>query len=170
MTPRGSRVLLLLVPLLASCGAVKFDVEQDLAAQSVPGSVLGGVLPSFLPNPAKLNIDIQAEVAKRGTGPAKAAYLKSLTLAITPHDAPSGNFDFISEVHLSVEAPGVEKKEIARLIAVPKSTVKLTFDIVPDVDLLPYIAAGATISATASGTQPRMDTTFDGHVDVEVRI
>jgi hypothetical protein len=164
------RALWLLVPLCVSCGALKFDVEQDLANQTVPGSALGGVLPSFLPNPTKLNIDIQAEVAKRGTGPAKAAYLKSLTLQITPHDTPRGNFDFISEVHLSVEAAGVAKKEIAKLTSVPKGAVKLTFDIVPEVDLLPYISAGASITATASGTQPATDTSFDGHVDVEVRI
>src|SRR5690242_10632556 len=99
-----------LLPLICSCGAVSFNVEADLAEQSVPGSPLGGLLPSFLPNPARLNVDIKAEVAKRGTGPAKAAFLKSLSLSITPHDAPNGrNFNFISEVHLFVEGPGLDK-------------------------------------------------------------
>jgi hypothetical protein len=46
----------------------------------------------------------------------------------------------------------------------------LTFTITPDVDLLPYIQAGADISATATGTQPAMDTSFDGHVTVTVHI
>jgi hypothetical protein len=162
---------LLLLPLLSACGAVKFNVDQDLAQETVQGSPLGGVLPqSFLPNPFKLTIDIKAEVAKRGTGPAQKAFLRSLTLAITPHDAPQGNFDFLSEVHLFVEGVGVTKAEVAKLQPVPKSATKLDFTLVPDVDLLPYINAGATITATATGNQPNMDTSFDGHVTVEVDI
>jgi hypothetical protein len=161
---------LFLLPLLTACGAVHFDVDQDLDQSTVTGSVLGGVLPALLPNPLKLNIDIKAEVAKRGTGPAKKALLKSLTLSITPHDAPVGNFDFLDEVHLFVEAPSIDKAEVAKLAPVPKSATKLDFTIVEGVDLLPYVNAGATISATATGTQPRMDTSFDGHVTVEVDI
>jgi len=163
------RCLLPLV-LLFSCGNVSFDVDQDLAEQTVPGSPIPNLLPSFLPNPAQINVNIQDEVAKRGTGPAKAAYLKSLTLSITPHDAPKGNFDFISEVHLFVEGPGLNKAEVAKLVPVPKGQTKLDFTIVPDVDLLPYVNAGATITANETGTQPAMDTKFDGHIIIEVRI
>jgi hypothetical protein len=135
------------------------------------GSPIGGVmLPSFLPNPLKLNIDIKSEVAKRGTGPAKQAFLKVLTLSIVPHTAPKGNFDFLSEVHLFVEGPGLTKAEVANMTSVPKSATTLNFNIVPNVDLLPYINAGATITASATATEPAMDTTFDGHVTVEVDI
>jgi hypothetical protein len=162
--------LLLLLPLLTACGAVHFDVDSDLDATTVNGSPLGGVLPSFLPNPVKLNVDLKAEVAKRGTGPAKAAFLKALTLSITPHDAPQGNFDFIDSVHLFVEASGVTKAEVAKLDPVPRSQTKLTFDLIDGVDLLPYINAGAEITATAMGSAPSMTTTFDGHVTIDVRI
>lgn len=51
-----------------SCGAVGFDVEQDLGKQTVQGSPLGGLLPGLLPNPYNLDIDLEAEIAKRGTG------------------------------------------------------------------------------------------------------
>ncbi|MBK7857495.1 MAG: hypothetical protein IPJ65_02495 [Archangiaceae bacterium] len=156
--------------MLTACGAVKFDVDQDLAEQTVPGSVLGGVLPSFIPNPMKLNIDVKSEVAKRGTGPARAAYLTQLTLSVTPHGSTATNFDFIDEVHLYVEALGVTKTEVAKLQPVPRSKSTLDFDIVPEVDLLPFINAGAQITAAASGAQPSKDTTFDGHVRIEVRI
>jgi hypothetical protein len=163
-----SRVLPL--ALLFSCGAVSFDVDQDLAQQTVPGSPLGGLLGSFVANPFKLNIDINSEVQKRGTGPAKSAQLKSLSLAITPHSAPVGNFDFLTEAHLFVEGNGVAKVEVANITSVPKGATTLDFNITPNVDLLPYINAGGDITATASGTQPAMDTSFDGHITVTVKI
>ena len=40
--------------------------------------------------------------------------------------------------------------------------------VTPKPELLPYVNAGATISATASGTQPANDFTFDGYVTVRV--
>lgn len=163
------RRLLPLFFLLASCGAVSFTVEQPLAKQSLQGSLLGGVLPALLPNPSNFSIDLQAEVQKRGTGPATKALLKSLTFKITS-DTPDANFDFLDEAHLYAEGPGLQKVEIAKLQPVPRSAKTLTFEIVPNIDLLPYINTGATISATAMGTQPRTDTSFDGLVVVEVRI
>ncbi len=154
---------------LTSCGAVSFGVEQDLGRQDIQGSLLGGVLPSFLPNPAKFTIDLKAEVAKRGTGPARSAFLKSLTLNISP-STPEANFDFLQEVHLFTEGAGLERVEIAKLQPVPRGVKSLSFEIVPNVDLLPYVNAGATLSATATATQPGKDTSFDGKVAVEVRL
>lgn len=155
---------------VVSCGAVQFDVEQDLAPQTIQGNSLGGVLATaLLANPYTLNIDIKAEVAKRGTGPATRAFLKSLVFDIST-TTPNENFDFIDETRLYVEGPGLAKVEIARLVPVPNGVKKLEFEIVPMVDLLPYIQAGATITATAKGTQPTRDTTFLGKVVIDVRI
>jgi hypothetical protein len=163
-----SRVLPL--ALFFSCGAVSFDVQQDLQQETVSGNPLGGLLGSFVANPFKFTIDINAEVQKRGTGPAHSAQLKSLSLAITPHSAPVGNFDFLTEVHLFVEGTGLSKVEVANVTSVPKGATTLDFNITPNVDLLPYINAGGDISATASGTQPAQDTSFDGSLTVTVKI
>ena len=164
------RQTLLLLLVFSGCGSVGFEVEQDLQKQTIQGNALGGVLASaLLPNPYTLNIDIRAEVAKRGTGPAKSAFLKSLVLEIAP-ETPDTNFDFIDETRLFVEGPGLAKVEIAKLVPVPNGLKKLQFEVVPMVDLLPYINAGATITATAMGTQPTKNTTFFGKVVVEVRI
>lgn len=97
--------LVTLAFFLASCGAIRFEVEQAISEQRVPGSPLGGILPDFFPNPFRLTIDVKAETEKRGTGPATAAFLKSLTLNATPAGNPSGTFDFLDEVHVFVEAP-----------------------------------------------------------------
>lgn len=162
--------ILTALALLTSCGAIRFDLDQPISEQRVPGNLLGGVLPNFFPNPFKLTIDVQAETEKRGTGPATAAFLKSLDLNATPAGNPSGTFDFLDEVHVFVEAPGQPKVEVATLKPVPKGQTSVSFAIAPDVNLLPYINAGATMSTTATGTQPAKDFTFDGKAVFEVRI
>ena len=42
--------------------------------------------------------------------------------------------------------------------------------IVPKIDLLPYINAGANISATATDTSPSQTVTYDGNVTVTIHI
>jgi len=158
--------------LAVACGGISFDVSQDLPEQTVKGSPLGGILPSFFPSPIPLSIDLQAQTQKMGTGPAQHAYLKTLTLSATPHATPSGNFDFLAEVHIFISSPNnssLPKVEIATLNPVPKgqTTISLTPQ---NVDLLPYINAGAQIDSQASGTQPKQDFTFDGVIVVTVKV
>lgn len=152
---------------LAGCGIVQFDVSQALPEQTVSGNPLGGVLPSFLPNPLTLNVDIKAETQKRNTGPATAVYLKTLTFSATKN---SGTFDFLDQVHVFIEAPGISKVEIAAISPVGKGLTTVSFTVVPSINLLPYVNAGATLSATATGRQPTQDFTFDGLVVLDVRV
>lgn len=163
----------LLLLALAGCGGIPFDVGQDLPEQRVPGSPIGGLLPSFIPTPIPLTIDLRAETQKRSTGPARSATLKELTLTATPRAMPSGTFDFLTEVRIYVAARGdssLPRVEIARLQPVPTGQTTVTFTIVPGVDLLPYVNAGAEITATATGTQPRQDFSYVGHIEITVRI
>jgi len=144
------------------CGLLAFDVSQDIPAQTVPGSPLGASLFAI-----PLNIDIQSATAAQGTGPAHSATLKSISLSIT---SPSGaTFDFITSISISISASGMPDVEIARLQPVP-ATASITIPPTGAVDLLPYINAGATISATASGHMPPSDTTFVGKVIVTVHV
>src|SRR5689334_2974826 len=118
------RLLRLLALLAASCGALPYDVEQDIAEQRVPGSAnpLAQLFPSLFDIP--VTIDIQAETARRNTSVAHSANLKSFTLAATPHSNPSGNFDFLDEVHIYVEpsssSSSLPKVEVATLKPVPR--------------------------------------------------
>jgi hypothetical protein len=158
---------------LLACGAIPFDVDQTFPEQRVSGSPLGGLLPSFLQAPVPLTIDLRAETQKRDTGPAQSANLEQLTFTATPHAMPSGNFDFVDEIHIYVETPNdptLPKKEIASLNPVPKGKTSINLNVVSGVDLLPYINKGAEISATAMGHQPQMDFTYDGTVTITVHI
>src|SRR5205814_2507574 len=117
---------------------------------------------------------------KRNTGPASHAYLSSLSLSATPHDKPSGNFDFLTEVHVFVESQNngqLPRVEIATLKPVPTGKTTVDFTVVPNVDLLPYFKAQqdnasekAVITSEATGHQPTQTFTFDGHLVVTIKI
>ncbi len=167
-------LLPLLLSLCSACGAISFDVSQALPEEEIPGSLLGGLLPSFVPVPIPLTINLQEETQKQGTGPATSAYLKSLTLSATPPSMPSGNFDFLDQVQISIGPSGqgssLPTVQIANIPSVPMGQTTLQFNVVPGVDLLPYINAGAQLTGTATGTQPRMDFSYDGQVVVTIKI
>jgi hypothetical protein len=165
---RAGRLLAIVALLLSSCGAVKFDFSYALPEQTVQGSPLGGLLPSFIPSPIPLNVDLRAETQKMNTGPASHVYLKSLAMqiTITPHDTPMNNFDFLTSVHVFVapkdSSSSLPQEEVAHIDAVPRGATKLDFQIVDGVDLLPYLNTGASLTATASGSVPPKDVTYDG--------
>lgn len=148
------------------CGAVSFDIDVPVPQQTVPGSVLGGILPAFLPTPFALNVDVKAETAKRNTGPATSASIKSIVFRATS----SGTFDFVDGIHIFVEGSNLPKKEVASLDPVPKGKTSIDLAIVKDVDILPYVSAGATLSASATGRQPAKDFTFDGTVKITIHV
>ena len=158
--------------LLVGCGTQSFTVEQDLPAQTVQGDPLGGLLGSVFPSAFALSIDLKAEEQKHDTGPASHVYLQSMSLSVTPHDSPMGNFDFLDEIHLfaaSMKTPDA-KVEIANKAPVPKGLTVLPFDVLPNVELLQMVQSGVKITATATGRQPAQDTSIDGHVVIEVKI
>jgi hypothetical protein len=157
---------------LGGCGLIAFDVDQDLPEQTIQGNPLGGVLPGAVGSPFALNVDLKTETQKRNTGPASSANLSALRFTATPHAAPAGNFDFVDEIHVFIDSPGspLPKKEIASLKPVPKGQTTINLAVTSGVDLLPYINAGAEITATATGRQPSQDFHFDGHVTITVHI
>lgn len=123
-----------------------------------------------MPTPFKLNIDIKQETAKRSTGVATSAGLKALRFSATPAAMPSGNFDFVDDIHIFVAAPGLDKVEVGHLMPVPKGQTVIDLITLPDINLLPYVNAGAEMSAQASGRQPTKTFTFDGKVTITIRI
>ena len=165
--------LLALAPLLTACGAIPYDVSEDLPEQMVQGSPLGGLLGGFFANNMPISIDVSQQLAKHDTTAIHSATLTSLRFDATPAAMPSGNFDFVDAIHIFVDAPSDTsrpKVEIANLVPVPNGQTTINQNVVKGVDILPYIREGAQISATATGSAPTQDFTFTGHVVITIHI
>jgi hypothetical protein len=152
--------------LAPGCGLIGFDVKQMVPPQTVQGSPLGALLPGGLFQ-IPLNIDLAAQTKAMGTGPASSAHLKTLSLAVT---SPAGEtFEFLDELSVSVSGQGLETKLVARSSPVPAES-RISLEVFPGVDLLPYISRGATLVAAAQGHMPTRTVTFDGEVVIRVEV
>jgi hypothetical protein len=163
---RTLRTLPLLALSLSSCGLVSFDIEEPIPEQVVQGSPVGALLPLSLFQ-IPLRIDVAAQTAAKGTGPASGAHLKAITLSI--RNPAGATFEFLDTLTIKVAAEGVAEQEVARLQDVP-ATPSISLDVVREVDLLPYIQKGATLTASATGRTPTQTIRFDGLVVVEIKI
>jgi hypothetical protein len=156
-----------MVAATSGCGLVSFDVSEPIPPQVIAGSPIGALVPATLFS-LPLNIDLAAETAAHGTGPAKSAHLSRLELDVSsPTD---GSFDFLDSIAIKVSASGQPETEIAKLSPVPKGQKTISVPPTGGVDLLPYIKAGATIKTSATGHLPAKDTTVAGTVVINVHV
>jgi hypothetical protein len=161
--------ILALLALSAGCGLIKFDVSEDIPQQTIQGSPLAGILPSFLNGPQ--NIDVSEQVDKHDTSIASSATLKTLRFDSTS----GGTFDFVDSISISI-APAdtttssLPTVEIANLNPVPKGESSIELEPDPGVNLLPYVKIDSNITATATGTAPSQDFSFTGHIVITVHI
>ena len=166
MTAKWQGRVLVASSLLFACGVIGFDVEEPIPEQVVEGSPIGALLPvSLFEFP--LQIDIESKTRAMDTGPAHSAQLKAITLTVL---VPAGEtFEFLDSLRIFVAADGLERREVAKLEEVPPSG-SISLQIVPGVDLLPYVEKGATLSATATGHMPRQTIRFAGKVVVTIKV
>lgn len=169
---RGSFILVLFSALLGGCGVFDFDIQQPVPEQRITGSVFGSVFGSLIPSPFPLTINLEQETKARGTGPVKAAGLKSLTFQITNTAMPAGDFSFVQTVDVFIESTmsgtALMKQKIADLPSPPGAVQTMNLHTYPDINLLPYINEGSKITSTATGTTPSHDVTFNGQIVVHV--
>jgi hypothetical protein len=88
----------------------------------------------------------------------------------TTQTAPGGTFDFLTGLDVFVSGPGLTEIKIASLPQLQKGATTIDMTLVPNVNLLLYVNAGATIRASATGSQPAKDVTFAGKIVVTVKI
>lgn len=148
----------------SGCGILPYDIEERIPDQHVPASPVSGPLTELFP-PILLD---------RGLGGGvKHAFLKTLDLTATPHDQPSGTFDLLDEARVFVDAPSdarLRKVEIAHLAPVTRGATRIRLDVVPDIDLLPYLGPGARIASQGSGRLAAVAFTFDGQITITITI
>jgi hypothetical protein len=160
------RVRTLALILVAGCGVTDFDITQPVVEQRVQGSPLPGPLAALFPLP--LDIDIAQKIKEMETGPIDSVTLSSLTLTITATAMPSGDTDtwsFVDAIHVFVRSSksgtALPRVEIANVTA-PGAVTTMTFDVMKDVDLQPYVEEGSVVEGESSGRLPEDDVTYDG--------
>ena len=169
---------LLFLPILA-CGLISFDLDQEIAENTVKGiDLLNPALDAntFFP-PMALSLNLDQEIAARETGPASAAYLKAITLEITDtaksNPSDDDSFDFFQELQIFIEAKdaSLPKKKLAFIKDFSAKSTVLNLGIDESIDLLPYINAGAKISCAAGGLfPPKDDVSYKGKITVTIKI
>jgi hypothetical protein len=171
---RSLAVFSLALALLA-CGIASFPYGYDIPEQRVPGSPVGALLGGTLID-IPLNIDLSAETAARGTGPAQHVYLTGFTLRVTSTDEPSGDTDdlsFISSIEIFAESAqsgsSLPRVRVAHLDSVPAGARSIALA-VDGVDLIQYVREGARLTATAQGHEPPDDVSYDGHLDFAIDV
>jgi hypothetical protein len=159
--------LLILGGVLAMrCGLGDFDVTESVPAQTIPGGSSAAAQPSAF----EMNMAISEKDLPTGSSLVSAVTLSSATFNLT---APAGgNFDFVQSVTLSILSPSDSRlKEAPIATGHPKpGSNKLELSPVGDVDLLPYVHAGAMVRGVATGKAPNVSTTFDGKVVLRVHL
>src|SRR5262249_26543448 len=122
-------------------------------------------------DPQPLTLDVPAQTQAHHTGSATSAHLKELTFMIT--QPAGGTFYFATSVDIFLVPTNpmslLPMVRIATLSPIPNVNM-IKLEPIKDIDILPYSDEGANIKAQAIGYYPTEDTTWVGHVVVEVNI
>jgi len=120
-------------------------------------------------------IDIQEQIEAMETGPIDSIHLRSLTLTITTTAEGTSDlddFDFIDHVDLYVESTvagsSLERLRVASLTD-PGPVRSASFEVIPGINLLPYVNEGSQMTASGAASVPPDDVTYDGVAVFRVR-
>ena len=163
------RAALLLVVLCACHPTIDFDLTQS-GTVNIPGGGPAGVpLALTLPLPELQNVDTSSLQGFPSSRTAKdhiqSARAKKITLTVT---SPAGrDLSFLSNVALSISAPGQQAKKFAHLSPFPaSSSADLQLD---DVELAPYLKADSfSITTDVAGTSPGRSVSIRADLDLGV--
>jgi len=151
---------------LAGCGVTDFDIDQPIIEQRVQGSPLPGPLAVLFPLP--LDINISQKIKEMETGPIDSVTLSKLTLDITATAMGNGDtdtWDFVDDIRVFVKSSksgtALPRVEIANAHA-PGAVTTLSFNVMKNVDLQPYVEEGSVVEGESSGRLPEDDVTYDG--------
>ena len=153
----------------AGCGLISFDTTVDIAPSVIPGNPAAAA-PSTPAVVTSMDIPLDDKNLPSSADLADSVKLSSLTLRVT---APAGaTLDFLSSVSLTLVAPpssGLPDRQIAAGAPEPGSD-QVTLKSTSDVDLLPYLHAGAVVRAVGTGRPPATDTTVAGKAVLTVSV
>ena len=172
--------------LSAGCNAIdatlKFDVEKQLPAQTIDGSLapcqLTDPIPiDFLSSPFQVVISQEEDFPEQNTDVQHItrAVLEEMSLALTAA-SQEPDWNFLTGIEIFVTADGLDTALIASIGAdtdsgtpIPSGASTLSL-IETGLNLAPYIKAegGFTMTSEAAGCPPQADAIFDGLVRIHI--
>jgi hypothetical protein len=167
---RFPMLALALAVALPACDSLDtFDVETS-GTTTIAGSPLG-VSPLFpeLELPGLTDFRFTESKAWKdndlSADDVESVKLRSVKLNVLSPER--GSLDFMDEITIAIEAPGLERKTIARK-SVPDGVAEVSLD-VPDVELKRYATSNEMeIVTTVTGKQPQETTTLRARAVFEV--
>ena len=171
------------VALLASTGAllltgcndhlVTFTFEEKSQEQVVEGRTLPNPDIIQLPyDPFTFDIDLEKQLEKRDTGPAKKVFLKGLKFKVTDTKMQGGDsddFDFLESITFRADAEGKKEKKVAWKNEVPDGKQSFKLQVDDSVNLKPYVEKGMKLKTEASGKKPEDDTSMRAIIPLQVK-
>ncbi|MFT6395828.1 MAG: hypothetical protein ACJAYU_000570 [Bradymonadia bacterium] len=153
---RNLLALLLCTQFAFACcdgGLFGFKVTDDIDESTIEGSLLGTLTGELFEVSIPLSLDIEAETASRGTGPANGVFLTALRLDVTSTTMPAGDTDNFETVEVRVEASdgSLCSQVIATLSGQGFSLTTVRFTVDKTVNLLPYAEAGVAVEEQRRG-------------------
>ena len=169
---RGIALVLALAACVSSAGCSRLPVTFDVSTRGqtvIPKGTPVEQLVGTLGFGQFANLDLSEsqefksnDVQKRHIDRAR---VKSLDLRIV--NPQTQDFDFIEQITFYVEAPGLERKRIARK-QVPRDARAFACEL-DDVELAPYVRAPQmTITTAVRGRRPENDTTVEARLVIGV--
>jgi len=156
------RFLLLAGLASSGCGIIDFDVDQDIPAQTIPGSTVPTPISTLFPVP--LSLDLSSKIKQQNTGAINSVTLSSLELTITAPADHSVDWSFLDQVDLFVASTKTGSTlPKTKLASATKPTGQvLQFTVAGGVNLKPYVDEGAQVESSGTGHAPATAVTYDG--------
>ena len=159
--------------LWAGCqgGLLTISVDEEASTEVPAGTLLESLL-GDIGFGAFLDMDVMAseELQNQGVQPGDVVevFLTSFDLETT---SPAGaDLSFLSEMHVWVEAPDLDRVEIAHTGTFPEGQGSVSLDL-EGVDLADYVVSQSmTITTEVMGHRPEQDTTVTGRFSLDVGV
>lgn len=115
--------------------------------------------------------EIPPDFLPENTGPISGLQLTALVLRVSEAGRADGDddFGFLSHVEAYIFAEGLPRALVARVDNQVASD-SLVLLATPNVDLIPYLDAGATLELVASGSTPPTNITFTAEANLVVNL
>lgn len=156
---------------MATCDGVdNFEVEVGGNGVVPAGTIIDEVL-GTLDVDALQSIDLSQELENQGVTKEDVDSVRMIRFTLRIEGPPGATFDFLESVAFYAETEGQPRVLVAEIQEVPAGATELELEVIPDVELKPYVVAPQMrISGEVEGSRPGEETTVAAEVVLDVDV